>query len=38
VRKHSDISRLRFLLYPFGLLPQDRARIEQDDAGVVWLE
>jgi DNA repair photolyase len=37
VRKHSDISKLRFLLYPSGLLPQDRARIEQNDAGVVWL-
>jgi len=37
VREHSDISRLRFLLYPSRLLPKDRARIEQDDAGVIWL-
>ncbi len=37
VRMYSDISKLRFLLYPSGLLPEDRARIEQDDAGVVWL-
>jgi len=37
VRKHSDVSKLRFLLYPLGLLPEDKARIEQDDAGVVWL-
>jgi len=37
VRKQSDISKLRFLLYPSGLLPQDRARIQRDDAGVVWL-
>ena len=37
VRKRSDISKLRFLLYPSGLLPEDRARIQSDDAGVVWL-
>ena len=37
VRTQSDISKLRFLLYPSGLLPQDRARIERDDAGVIWL-
>jgi hypothetical protein len=37
VRERSDISKLRFLLYPSELLPEDRARIEQDDAGVVWL-
>ncbi|MDI6448478.1 SPL family radical SAM protein [Anaerobaca lacustris] len=37
VRKHSDISKLRFLLYPSGLRPEDKARIERDDAGVVWL-
>jgi DNA repair photolyase len=37
VRKYSDISKLRFLLYPSGLLPEDRARVERDDAGVVWL-
>jgi DNA repair photolyase len=37
VRKHSDVSKLRFLLYPSGLRPADKERIEQDDAGVVWL-
>lgn len=37
VRNQFDISKLRFLLYPSGLLPEDRARIERDDAGVVWL-
>jgi len=37
VRKHSDISKLRFLLYPSGLSAEGRARIERDDAGVVWL-
>jgi DNA repair photolyase len=37
VREHYDIAKLRFLLYPSGLLPEDRERIKQDDAGVVWL-
>jgi len=38
VRKQSDIAKLRFLLYPSGLLPEDTARIQQgDNAGVVWL-
>jgi len=37
IRNHFDISKLRFLLYPSGLLAEDRARIERDDAGVVWL-
>ena len=37
VRKHSESPDLRFLLYPSGLLPEDKARIKQDDAGVVWL-
>jgi DNA repair photolyase len=37
VRKHSDISKLRFLLYPSGLLPKDKTRIKEDDLGVVWL-
>ena len=35
VREQSDIAKLRFLLYPSGLLPEDRERIKQDDAGVV---
>ena len=37
VRRHFDIDKLRFLLYPSRLLPEDRARIEKDDAGVIWL-
>jgi DNA repair photolyase len=37
VRKHSDISKLRFLLYPSALLAEDKARIQRDDAGVIWL-
>jgi hypothetical protein len=37
IREYSDISKLRFLLYPSGLLPEDKARIQHDDAGVVWL-
>ena len=38
VPEYSGISNLRFLLYPSGLRPEDRARIERDDAGVAWLE
>jgi len=37
VRKLSDISRLRFLLYPSRLTEEDTPRIKQDDAGVIWL-
>ena len=37
VRRHFDIEKLRFLLYPSRLLPEDMARIMEDDAGVVWL-
>ena len=37
VRKLSDISRLRFLLYPSRLTEEDAARITRDDAGIVWL-
>ncbi len=37
VRKHSHISRLRFLLGRSGLLQEDEARVRKDDAGVVWL-
>jgi len=36
-RTHSDINKLRFLLYPSGLTPEDEARIMEDDAGVMWL-
>jgi len=38
MRKHPEIAKLRFLLYPSGLLPEDRERIKRDDTGVVWLE
>ena len=37
VRTHSDINKLRFLLYPSGLMEEDEARIRKGDAGVVWL-
>lgn len=37
VRKHSDISKLRFLLYPKQLMAQDLAQIKNDDEGVIWL-
>jgi len=37
MRRHSDISKLRFLLYPKGLEAQHLAKIREDDAGVVWL-
>jgi DNA repair photolyase len=37
MRKHSDISKLRFLLYPKQLMAQDLAQIKNDDKGVVWL-
>jgi hypothetical protein len=37
VRKHSDISKLRFLLYPSRLLPEHVEAIRKDDAGVIWL-
>jgi len=37
VRKHSDISKLRVLLYPSNLTTRDAREIKLDDAGVVWL-
>jgi DNA repair photolyase len=37
VRAHGDISQLRFLLYPAGLVPEARDEICEDDAGVIWL-
>jgi DNA repair photolyase len=37
VRQHSDINKLRFLLYPTNLTPDHREQIESDDAGIVWL-
>ena len=37
VRKCSEITKLRFLLYPSRLLPEDVKTIRKDDAGVIWL-
>ena len=37
MRRHSDISKLRFLLYPSRLLPEDVEAIKKDDASVIWL-
>jgi len=37
VRHHSDVRKLRFLLYPSGLANEDAQEIRMDDEGVVWL-
>jgi DNA repair photolyase len=37
MRKHMTTTKLRFLLYPTGLTPEDEASIREADAGVVWL-
>ena len=37
MRKHMSTKKLRFLLYPSGLLDEDLAKIEKDKAGVIWL-
>ena len=37
VRRHSEIDKLRFLLYPSRLMSEDETTIRKDDAGVVWL-
>ena len=37
VRAHTNIARLRILLYPSGLAPEDEVRIRRDDVGVIWL-
>jgi DNA repair photolyase len=37
LRRHEMIEKLRFLLYPKGLQPADRANIEAEATGVVWL-
>lgn len=37
VRKHSNIEKLRFLLYPNSMTPQALAVIRRDDAGVISL-
>ena len=37
VRKHFDINKLRFLLYPSRLLPEDLEIIKQNNAGIIWL-
>ena len=38
LRQHHAIDKFRFLLYPTGLTPEDRAEIEADDEGVKWLK
>jgi DNA repair photolyase len=35
--RYNNTERLRFLLYPGALLPEDLAGIQNDDGGVVWL-
>ncbi len=37
VRRHSDIKRLRLVLYPTGLTPACKEEIREDDAGILWL-
>lgn len=37
VRTHFDIRKLRVLLYPSNLTPEDKKAIQRDDKGVVWL-
>jgi DNA repair photolyase len=37
VRRHNMAEKFRFLLYPKKLQAADKARIEADDAGVIWL-
>lgn len=36
-RRHSSIDKLRFLLYPSRLKPNDIDAIRKDDAGIIWL-
>jgi DNA repair photolyase len=37
IREHSDVERLRLLLYPSGLTPAREEDIREDEAGIVWL-
>ena len=37
MRKHSNINKLRFLLYPSGLSPQHLRQIKKNSRGVIWL-
>ncbi len=37
VREHFDIGKLRILLYPSNLAPEDEKSIRENDEGVVWL-
>lgn len=37
VRQHSNIEKLRFLLYPKSMTSEDVSIIRQYDAGVIWL-
>jgi DNA repair photolyase len=38
MRKHGMIDKLQILLYPKNLQEADKARIREDDAGVIWLD
>lgn len=38
VRKYSDISKLRVLLYPSYLLPEHIQSLKEDNEGIVWLK
>jgi DNA repair photolyase len=37
MRKHMTTRKLRFLLYPSGLLDEDLAKVEKNKAGAIWL-
>ena len=37
VRQHADIRKLRFLLYPGNLTPDDLGWTKADDEDVIWL-
>ena len=37
MRKHMSTRKLRFPIYPSGLLDDDLAKIERRKAGVIWL-
>jgi hypothetical protein len=37
MRKHMSTRKLRFLLYPSGLLDEDLKKIRKNKAGVIWL-
>ncbi len=37
IKEYSDIGKLRFLLYPSRLTPEDLKEIRKNDRGVIWL-